>query len=151
MSNLSVRYLERLLESCEVVPAVNQIELHPGCQQNDVTSFCAQKNIAITGYCPLGSQDFPLLENEVVQKIAKARDINPACVLLSFQTNTPNTAVLTKSVKSERVEANFKVVELTDAEMKELSDIDAKQHFRVVGPAWTGWGAIGFPDCEENN
>ena len=146
VSNFSVKFLERLLESSEVVPAVNQIELHPSCPQQDVVDFCTQKGIVLTSYSPLGSDNSPLLKNEVVNRIAEKHGVHPANILVSLQANHPNTTVLPKSVKKERVQANFSVVDLTDEEIKELLEIDKSHHFRACNPEWTGWGDLGFPD-----
>ncbi|CAK5261889.1 unnamed protein product, partial [Mycena citricolor] len=64
VSNFSVKFMERLLEVAEVIPAVNQIELHPSCPQQDIVDFCLSKGIAVTAYSPLGSDNSPLLTNE---------------------------------------------------------------------------------------
>lgn len=55
--------------------------------------------------------------------------------------------VLAKSVTPARIEANLKVIDLTEEEMKELEAIDKAHHFRVCAPDWTGWGSLGFVDC----
>lgn len=146
MSNFSVKFLERLLANSEVVPAVNQIELHPSCPQQDIVDFCTQRGIALTAYSPLGSDNSPHLQNEIVKKVAQKHNVHPANILVSLQANRPNTAVLPKSVKKERVEANFTVVDLTDEEVKELLEIDKSHHFRACNPEWAGWGDLGFPD-----
>ena len=45
--------------------------------------------------------------------------------------------------------ANFKIVDLTEAEITELDDIDKTAHFRSCHPSWTGFGGLGFPDCKD--
>lgn len=60
VSNLSVPKLERLLKSAEVVPAANQIELHPLCPQTETVEFCQSKGILPQAYSPLGSTDSPM-------------------------------------------------------------------------------------------
>jgi len=150
VSNFSVEYLKRLLNDPEVtvVPAVNQIELHPSCPQQDVVDFCNEKGIVLTAYSPLGSDNSPLLTNEVVKKIADTHKIQPANVLISLQANKPNTTVLPKSVSNARIANNFIVIDLTEEEIKQLSDIDKTHHFRACHPGWAGWGSLGFPDCK---
>ncbi|KAF9467850.1 NADP-dependent oxidoreductase domain-containing protein [Collybia nuda] len=149
VSNFSVEYLERLLANAEVVPAVNQIELHPSCPQQDIVDFCNSKGIAITAYSPLGSDNSPLLTNEVVKKIADNYKVQPANILISLQANRPGVNVLTKSVTNTRIESNRKVIDLKEEEIKELNDIDKTLHFRACHPSWTGWGSLGFPDCKD--
>ena len=57
--------------------------------------------------------------------------------------------MLVKSVKLHRIEQNFKVVDLSEEEVKELFEIDKSHHFRACTPFWTGHGHLGFPDCKE--
>jgi len=148
VSNFSVPYLERLLASAKVTPAVNQIELHPSCTQAEVVEFCTQKGIVLTAYSPLGSDNSPLLKNEIVNKIAEKYSVQPANVLVSLQANKKNVTVLPKSVTNSRIESNLKVIDLTDAEIAELQKIDETAHFRACKPTWTGHGGLGFPDFD---
>jgi len=147
VSNVSVVFLEELLKVATITPAVNQIERHPACLQEDVLAACAKAGIVVTAYSPLGSDNSPLLKNELVVDIAKKYDITPANVLVSFQVNTPNVNVLPKSITRERIVANLKVVDLTEDEIAKLKAINKATQFRVCPPDWTGWGNLGFPDC----
>ncbi|KLO14393.1 Aldo/keto reductase [Schizopora paradoxa] len=146
VSNCSVDFLERLLPQATVIPAVNQVELHPSCTQHDVVEYCTKRGIVLTAYSPLGSEGSPLLSNHTVKKIAHKHNVQPATVLISYAANRPNLTVLPKSVTKERIAANFKVIDLTDEDLKELHKIDETEHFRACGPEWTGWGHLGFPD-----
>lgn len=148
ISNFSVKYLERLLANSNIVPAVNQIELHPGLPQQGLVDFCGSKGIAVTSYSPLGSDNSPLLANLVVKKIAEKHAVHPANVLISLQANRPGVNVIPKSVTPSRIESNFKLINLSDNEVRDLNDIAKTTSFRVCHPDWTGWGSIGFPDCE---
>ncbi|KAF8884886.1 NADP-dependent oxidoreductase domain-containing protein [Gymnopilus junonius] len=148
VSNVSIDWLKHLLANTDVVPAVNQIELHPSCTQEELVDFCREKGIIVTAYSPLGSNDSPLLTNPIVNKIAEKHGVPPANVLISLQANKPGVNVLTKSVTNARILANTKVIDLADEEIKELQNIDKKEHFRVCHPNWTGWGSLGFADCE---
>lgn len=56
--------------------------------------------------------------------------------------------VLTKSVTPERVVDNFTLVDLEEADVKALNDIEKSHTFRACYPWWTGYGHIGFPDCK---
>ncbi|KAK7044603.1 Aldo-keto reductase [Favolaschia claudopus] len=148
VSNFSVEFLERLLAVAEVVPAVNQIEMHPSCPSQDVLDFCRGKGIVVTAYSPLGSDNSPLLTNEVVTKLAEKYDVTPANILVSLQANKSGVSVLPKSVTNTRILSNAVIIDLTDEEMKELDAIDKTHHFRACHPSWTGWGSLGFPDCK---
>ncbi|PBK89944.1 Aldo/keto reductase [Armillaria gallica] len=148
VSNVSVEFMEQLLAIATIVPAINQIELHPSCTQSDVIEFCASKGIAITAYSPLGSEKYPLLKSDIVKKIADKYSVSPVTVLLSLWANKPNISVLTKSVSNARIEANKKIIDLSDGDIGELEAIDKTYHFRKCHPSWTGWGSLGFPDCK---
>ncbi|KAF8155605.1 Aldo/keto reductase [Crassisporium funariophilum] len=150
VSNVCVDYMKRLLAECVIVPAVNQLELHPSCTQEELVDFCRGKGIVITAYSPLGSNDSPLLTNPIVKKIADKHSVHPANILISLQANKPGVTVISKSVTHSRIAANSKIVDLTEEEVQELQDIDKTNHFRVCHPNWSGWGALGFPDCRSD-
>ncbi|KAL9710328.1 hypothetical protein Ac2012v2_006626 [Leucoagaricus gongylophorus] len=151
VSNLSVKFMTRLLGNSDIVPAVNQIELHPSCPQEELVEFCRTRGIVVTGYSPLGSNDSPLLTNPIVVNLAQKYNVQPANILVSVQANRPGVNVLTKSVTEARIRSNLKVVDLTQEELAELQSIDKTSHFRVCHPSWTGWGSLGFPDCLESD
>ncbi|KAG9313433.1 NADP-dependent oxidoreductase domain-containing protein [Chiua virens] len=148
VSNFSVEYLERLLKVSRVTPAANQIELHPSCPQHDVVEYCQKKGIILTAYSPLGSDNSPLLKNEVVNRIATKYGVSAPNVLISLQANKPLHTVLPKSVTNERILSNAKIVDLTKEDIKDLEEIDKAHHFRACHPSWTGFGGLGFPDCQ---
>jgi glycerol 2-dehydrogenase (NADP+) len=60
------------------------------CLETEVLAACDKAGIVITAYSPLGSDNSPLLKNDVVVRIADKYKITPANVLISFQVNTPN-------------------------------------------------------------
>jgi glycerol 2-dehydrogenase (NADP+) len=142
VSNFSVESLERLLAVAEVVPTVNQIEIHPSCPAEDVVVFCRSKGI-VTAYSPLGSDNSPLLTNAVVVKLAEKHGVSPANVLISLQANKEGVTVLPKSVTNSRVLSNALIIDLSDEEIKELPKIDETHHFRATrtGLVRAGWGS----------
>ncbi|TFL04713.1 NADP-dependent oxidoreductase domain-containing protein [Pterulicium gracile] len=149
VSNVSQEFMKQLLAIATVVPAVNQIELHPSCTGTEEVEFCKGKGIVITAYSPLGSDNSPLLQNEVVGGLAKKYNVSPANILISLQANKINTSVLTKSVKEHRIKENFKIIDLEDEDIAALEAIDKTAHFRACSPDWTGWGSLGFSDMKK--
>ncbi|KAG5717002.1 Protein GCY, partial [Termitomyces sp. T112] len=109
--------------------------------------FCRERNIVVTAYSPLGSDNSPLLTNEIVKKIAAKHNVQPANVLVSLQANRPGVNVLPKSVTNSRILSNSTIIDLTQEEIDELQSINNTHHFRACHPSWTGWGSLGFPDC----
>ncbi|VDK20501.1 unnamed protein product [Taenia asiatica] len=128
VSNFNKRQLERILASCRIPPAVNQVEVNIHCPNTKLIEFCHSKNILIEGYAPLGSPAFvkgkvkSLLEDEEVVEIAHKHGKTPAQVVLRHGLQR-GIIVIVKSVTPERIKSNFDVFdfELTEAEMAKLS------------------------------
>lgn len=55
VSNLSTKHLKAIVNATGIVPAVNQVEAHPGLIHEDLAAYCKEKNIVITAYSPLGN------------------------------------------------------------------------------------------------
>src|SRR6185437_7891644 len=69
VSNFDIEHLQRILDECEIVPAVNQVELHPYLQQKELKQFCDQHDIKLEAFSPLmNGRD--VLQDEVIQEIA---------------------------------------------------------------------------------
>jgi len=103
VSNFLVPHLEELLGVAKVVPAVNQIELHPFLQHRDTRAFCKRHGIVVEAYSPLthGMR----LDHPVVVEVAKRVGRSPAQVLLRWGLQH-GLVVLPKSTKEERIREN---------------------------------------------
>ncbi|KAJ2915023.1 hypothetical protein MD484_g5360, partial [Candolleomyces efflorescens] len=106
MVKLYKAYPEKL-RAIDVVPAVNQIELHAACPQEDVVKFCREKGIILTAYSPLGSDDSPLLAHEIVKTIAGKHAVHPANILISLQANRQGVNVLVPLLVDPRAPATM--------------------------------------------
>ncbi|OAA65158.1 Aldo/keto reductase-like protein [Niveomyces insectorum RCEF 264] len=137
VSNMGIRNLERLLSdpSCKVLPAVNQIELHPGNPSPKLLAYCASKGIHCSAYSPLGSTGSPLYSDENILAIAKSKGRTPQQVLLLWGLRH-GTSVLPKSVTKDRIEANFDLDgwDLTDGEFAKISAVQTR--FKVCSDGW---------------
>jgi glycerol 2-dehydrogenase (NADP+) len=60
------------------------------CLETDILAACEKRGIVVTAYSPLGSDESPLMKNNVIVGLAEKYGITPANVLISFQVNTPN-------------------------------------------------------------
>jgi 2,5-diketo-D-gluconate reductase A len=105
------------------VPAVNQIELHPHLQQPDLRRFHAERGIATEAWSPLGQGQ--VLDDPLILELASEHERTPAQVVLRWHIQLGNV-VIPKSVTPSRIEENFQLFdfELTNAEMKRLSELD---------------------------
>ena len=148
VSNFSIPKLKDLVALGRIKPEMNQVELHPLLQQDDLKNYCDSENIKLTAYAPLGSADRPAffleknspapLELSVIKQIASAHNATAAQVLLAWGIQR-GTAVIPKSVKTHRLEENFAAKDLclTDQEMAEIKSLD--QHYRLLnGKIWEG-------------
>ncbi|MBO8198573.1 aldo/keto reductase [Streptomyces smyrnaeus] len=123
VSNFRVPDLRRLQDSTGVTPAVNQIELHPALQQNELRAFHAEHGIATEAWSPLAQG--AVLKDEPIVKIAGSHGVSPAQVVLRWHLQSGNI-VIPKSVTSERIRQNLDVFgfELSDADMSAIAGLD---------------------------
>ena len=124
VSNFEVDHLRRLIDETHVVPAVNQIELHPRLQQPDLREFHAEHEILTEAWSPLAQGE--LLDYPAVKEIAEAHDRTPAQVTLRWHIEIGNV-VIPKSVTPERIEANIEVFdfELTNEQLESFAELEA--------------------------
>jgi 2,5-diketo-D-gluconate reductase A len=124
VSNFTPAHLDRLLAETEVVPAINQVELHPGFPQDALRAAHAKHEIVTEAWSPLG-RGHGLLDDPLVVDVAAAHDRTPAQVVLRWHVQLGHV-VIPKSVRPERIRENFAVFdfELSDEEMSGLSALD---------------------------
>jgi 2,5-diketo-D-gluconate reductase A len=123
VSNFQVEHLRRLMDECDVVPAVNQIELHPYFQNREVAAFGQENGIATQAWSPIAQGD--VLDDPVVNEIADAVGRTPAQVVLRWHIQK-DYIVFPKSTTPERIEENFKIFdfELSDDQMERIDELD---------------------------
>lgn len=143
VSNFSIKKIKAILGYCEVRPEVNQVELHPFLQQQEMLTFCEAENIAVIAYSPLGSSDRPaqfkgadepsLLENKIIKEIATSKGCSPAQVLIAWAIQR-GTAVIPKSVNAGRIKQNFAAsqIVLNKEEMNNIAGLEMNSRY-VVG------------------
>lgn len=146
VSNFSLKKLTDLLATARIKPEMNQIELHPYLQQTGMLEFCAQNDVSLTAYSPLGSKDRPdglkaedepiLLEDPVIHAIAIEHNISLAQVLLGWALQR-GTVVIPKSVNPERMAQNLAAAEvtLTTENMAAIAQLDRHRRY-VDGSFW---------------
>lgn len=120
VSNFLAPHLERLLGETDVVPAVDQIELHPYHQQPETTAFADEHGIAIEAWGPLGQGKYPLLELPEVGAAAEAHGKTPAQVVIRWHLQRGHI-VFPKSNHRERIAENFDVFDFA----LEAAEVDA--------------------------
>ncbi|XP_055627813.1 aldo-keto reductase family 1 member B1-like isoform X2 [Toxorhynchites rutilus septentrionalis] len=133
ISNFNSKQVERILAIAKVKPVTNQVECHPYLAQVKLSSFCAERDLVITAYSPLGSPNRPwakpddpqLMEDPKIVSIAKKYNKTPAQILIRYQIQRGHV-VIPKSVNKARIQSNFEVFdfELSEDDMKLVTSFD---------------------------
>lgn len=124
VSNFQPAHLQRIIDNSDVVPAVNQVELHPQLQQAELRAFHARHGIATEAWSPLAQG--AVLSDPVVTGIADRLGRTPAQVILRWHLQLGNV-VIPKSVTPERIRQNIDVFDfaLSDADIAAITALDS--------------------------
>lgn len=143
VSNFNQFQINRILRETEIVPAINQVEVHAYFQQKELVKFCESKQIKVTAYSPLGSPGRPefmkasdeplLMEVPEVLEMGKKYGKSAAQVLLRWLTQRGIVAI-PKSVTASRIAQNIDIFnfELNCDEMKVISEFTV--NYRICNP-----------------
>jgi 2,5-diketo-D-gluconate reductase A len=132
VSNFQVPHLERLAAETDVVPAVNQIELHPYLLNAEVDSYGKERGIVTQAWSPIAQGE--VLDDPVITGIADEVGKTPAQVVLRWHLQRDNI-VFPKSTTPERIEENFQLFdfELEPGQMERIDALDRGEAGRT-GP-----------------
>lgn len=130
VSNFLPEHIERIVDATGVVPAVNQVELHPRMQQSALRAFHSEHGIVTESWSPLGRG--ALLEDPVVAGIAEQMGRTPAQVLLRWNVEL-GCVVIPRSVRPDRIEENAQIFdfELSREQMQAIEELDREER---IGP-----------------
>lgn len=137
VSNWTIPGLKQMLGFAKVKPAVNQIEVHPFLPNNDLVKFCLENGIMPQAYSPLGSQNQvpstgeKVRTNEKLNEVADRSGHTLAQVLLAWGLRR-GYVVLPKSSTPSRIESNFLVPDLSDADFDAIESVAEGRHTRFV-------------------
>jgi methylglyoxal/glyoxal reductase len=127
VSNFQVNHLQDILDSSDIVPAVNQVECHPLLQQKELRAFCKDKGIQLEAWSPLmqGNLDLPLL-TELAQKYGKS----PAQIVLRWDLQS-GIVTIPKSISEGRIRENANVFDfsLSPEDMQRLDELNQNKRF----------------------
>ncbi|KAI0339406.1 Aldo/keto reductase [Trametopsis cervina] len=122
VSNYNVTHLEEIREAGLEIPAVNQVEIHPFCQQRAIDEYCKKNGIVVEAYCSVirGAMDHPVIV-EIAQRIHK----EPAQVLIRWSLQR-GFVPLMRSSNPERIRSNMELYDfvLSDEDMTKLDALD---------------------------
>jgi len=152
VSNFEIHHLQYLLTMPDLKykPQVNQLEIHPYYQRNDIVRYCQQRGIIITAHSSLGGSGNPwidqrkwkLLEDPVITNVASQVERTNGQVLLKWALQK-GISVIPKSVNDGRLAQNHDLsgFELTNDQMSAINDLDRGDFGRVCHPStpWLGY------------
>ncbi|OFJ54715.1 aldo/keto reductase [Mycolicibacterium grossiae] len=123
VSNFEPEHLRAVIDATGIVPAVNQVELHPLLPQQALREVHAELGVATEAWSPLGQGS--LLSHPAVTSIADAHGKTPAQVLIRWHLHLGNI-VIPKSVNPERIVSNFDVFDfdLSDEDMASIASLE---------------------------
>jgi len=131
VSNFLPEHLKTLIGATSVIPAVNQIELHPHLQQHAARKYHAEQGIATEAWSPLG-QGKGLLEVPAIVAIAQKHGRSPAQIVLRWHLQL-GTIVIPKSVTPSRIKENIQVFDFS-LDTEDMAAISALNEDRRIGP-----------------
>ncbi|WP_336045782.1 aldo/keto reductase [Solibacillus ferritrahens] len=128
VSNHHEHHLKDILASCNIAPMVNQIEVHPYLSQESLRNYCAQEQIAVTAWSPLGRGN--VLNDDKIVRIAREYDVTPAQIILRWHLQN-DVIIIPKSVTPSRIKENSELYhfELTKETMQQLDALNRDERF----------------------
>ncbi|WRT68974.1 uncharacterized protein IL334_005956 [Kwoniella shivajii] len=122
VSNFGVRHLKELPSP---KPTINQIEVHPWCQQKEIIKYCQENDIAVEAYCPIVRADPKRFAEPKLKKISEKHGKGPGEVLLRWSLQK-GLIPLIKSVTPSRIKSNTELYdfELDDQDIADLDSLD---------------------------
>lgn len=124
VSNFNIEHLQRIVDDSGIVPAINQVELHPRFQQKTLREFHQRHNIATESWSPLGQGQ--LLQDATIVALAQKHGRSPAQVIIRWHLDS-GLVVIPKSVTPARIRENFNVFDfkLDADDLKKLATLDS--------------------------
>ncbi len=135
VSNFWKEHMEALLQTANVIPAVNQIEFHPGYWQPDLAKYCKEKGIVVQAWSPLARGT--VFGNELLQQIAVSHNKNIAQVCLRWAIQH-EAIVIPKSTTLERIKENTEVFDFA-LSAEEMNQIDQMPEMGFSGELPNEW------------
>lgn len=138
ISNFSVKNMKKLMAAPEtkITPVVNQVEIHPHLPQFALADYCAQHNIKLQAYSPLGSNGSPLLKDETLQALGEKYGVSPATIIFAWFSKR-EIVFLPKSLNKERLAQNLLTVDLSDEDVETINNIHKNFSKRYNDQDWS--------------
>lgn len=150
LSNFDVAQTQRILDECEVIPAINQVECHPYFPQTELKALLAEHNIALQAWYPLGGRgNASIMSEPVIAEIAKTHGKSPAQVILRWHVQLGHSIVPGSKTPSHIAEnLDLFDFELTNEEMAQINGLDKGEPIFQRTPEVEHFFATFAPDVD---
>ena len=138
LSNFLPHHLENIIQNCEIKPMINQLEIHPGYNQEATVNYCKNHNISVQAWSPMGRAR--VLNDELIIELAEKYNATPAQICIKFCVQK-NIMPLPKSSSLERMRENLESLKIN------LSQEDFWKINTMPSIGWSGE----HPDREKLN
>jgi methylglyoxal/glyoxal reductase len=126
-------HLDDLLAVCNIIPAINQIQLHPKWTQDEFIQYCKDKSVAVEAYSSLGNGN--LIGNKTIKEVAAIYGRSTAQIMIRWNLQR-GVIVLPKSSHPDRIRENMKVFDFNIAD----------EHMKIISGLNDNTCCIGHPD-----
>lgn len=128
--NCHIHHLKSIMEQCEIVPFVNQVECHPYFAQSDLLDFCQKNGIQMEAYSPFARNLPDMIYNPILTRLAikYQKTVHQIILRWNYQRRVIS---LPKASSLERIRQNINIFDfqLTDLEMEDIQTLD--RGFRI--------------------
>lgn len=129
--NFTEKYLNRLIEFCEIKPTINQFECHPMFQQINTIDLCKKEDIQVMSYSPLARMSESLFSNSVLVDLAKKYRVGVEKVILRWNIQNGYIPIPASKTK-DHLSANINIFdfELTGDEINKINELECGMRIR---------------------
>ncbi|KAJ7663802.1 NADP-dependent oxidoreductase domain-containing protein [Mycena polygramma] len=141
VSNFSIKTLEQLFKTAKIVPAVNQVEMHPYLAQTELLEYCRKKGIIVTAYSPTGHET--VRSDPTIVALADKYKVTPTQIILAWHIARGVVAV-PKSADAGRQKENITLPTLSAEDQASVTALNRNERVvNKIGPDGTllGWTA----------
>lgn len=126
VSNYEIHHLTDLMKEIDIIPMINQVELHPQYPQDELREFCSSNNIVVEAWAPL--MQGKIFKMELMQDLADKYNKTIAQITLRWHYQS-GIIPLPKSTKPERIKANYEIFdfEISNEDMKKIESLKGKR------------------------
>lgn len=130
VSNFEGKYLDEILEKCEIKPHVIQVEAHPYFVQEELRSVLEKHNIKLMSWYPLGHGDDNLINEKIFKELGTKYHKKPTQIILRWHLQM-GFITIPGSKSVEHIRENFDIFDfkLTDDEMKQIATLNKNKRY----------------------